>query len=163
MRSCRCVCRRSLDSVRSLSTVADSRALCSSFIFSRCLAWNETRLYSPRTRRIVVSVTEANPRQFSVLLVEHRLQLLHSFLHRTLALLLLKNKVSCMTSYCKTPIVGNVLRPWTRLAVVAALRLRPTEAVRPAWPASGQPVRASRAGAPASLQSASIAIMITKG
>lgn len=31
--------RRSLDSVRSLSTVSESRLLCSSFIFSLCRAW----------------------------------------------------------------------------------------------------------------------------
>lgn len=36
--SFKCSCRRSLDSVRSLSTVSDNLLLCSSFIFSLCLA-----------------------------------------------------------------------------------------------------------------------------
>ncbi len=39
--SFRCSCRRSLDSVRSLSTVSESRLLCSSFIFSLCRAWTD--------------------------------------------------------------------------------------------------------------------------
>lgn len=36
--SFKCSCKRSLDSVRSLSTVSDNLLLCSSFIFSLCLA-----------------------------------------------------------------------------------------------------------------------------
>lgn len=38
--SFKCSCKRSLDSVKSLSTVSDNRLLCSSFIFSLCLAFS---------------------------------------------------------------------------------------------------------------------------
>ena len=50
MRSLRCACSRSFDSLSSLSTVIDSRLLWSSFIFSRSLACGARRAASQHQR-----------------------------------------------------------------------------------------------------------------